>query len=391
MACKAWIASLIFLASSFFVLPARADQSNSPGVPGTVNYLEGQVSLASQPLNSKSIGSAVLQPGQSLDTGSGKVELLLVPGVFFRLGSNSSAEMISAGLVETELQLNQGTAIVEVDEIHPENHLLIHEKGITVRLEKTGLYSFDLNDVPLRVLDGKASVDTGARRLEVKGGHELIAADNGAFSVQKFDRKSVEDADLYSWSSLRSAYLAEANVNEASYYDEMGGLPGGPFWWGAGWYWDPWFDAYTFLPGDGIFFSPFGWGFYSPWCVRMSPYYGSTFWYGHRVAYYHFAANPAQWGTGTRFLTASNYNHGIYTGPGSTHSPFHSGPRFTAAGFGSRTSGIRGLNTTGAYRGGGFLHSGGFHSGGFHGGGFHGGGFGGGFHGGGMSIGGHGR
>ena len=26
----------------------------------------------------------------------------------------------------------------------------------------------------------------------------------------------------------------------------------------------PYCDAYTWMPWDGIFFSPFGWGFYSP-------------------------------------------------------------------------------------------------------------------------------
>ena len=46
----------------------------------------------------------------------------------------------------------------------------------------------------------------------------------------------------------------------------------GAGWYGAGWYWDPCFGAYTFIPGDGIFYSPFGWGFYPPFAV-----YGSRF------------------------------------------------------------------------------------------------------------------
>ena len=50
---------------------------------------------------------------------------------------------------------------------------------------------------------------------------------------------------------------------------------GGPGWYGPGWYWDPWFWSYTWLPGDGIFYSPFGWGFYSPWYVGYAPYYGA--------------------------------------------------------------------------------------------------------------------
>ena len=62
-------------------------------------------------------------------------------------------------------------------------------------------------------------------------------------------------------------------VDEARVY--IGPGPGwyGPGWYGAGWYWDPWFGVWTFLPADGIFYSPFGWGFYSPIFVYRSPFY----------------------------------------------------------------------------------------------------------------------
>src|SRR5258707_6533850 len=52
----------------------------------------------------------------------------------------------------------------------------------------------------------------------------------------------------------------------------------GPGWYGGGWYWSPWFGAYTFIPGDGIFYSPFGWGFYSPRVVyRVPGFYGGYY------------------------------------------------------------------------------------------------------------------
>jgi hypothetical protein len=252
--------------------PARgANATKGPGVPGTVNYVEGQVRLGGQKLGAKSIGSAVLEAGQSLSTQAGKAEVLLTPGVFFRIGNGSSVRMISAGLTNTEVELTHGTAIAEVAELHPENNLRVLEGSMTVRLEKTGLYEFDRDGNGFRVFEGKAVVDTGSRHVKVKSKHQLSASDEGILVAQKFDRKMHQDDDLYNWSSLRSAYLAEANVNEASYYEQYGWMPGGPMWWGAGWYWDPWFDAFTFLPADGIFFSPFGWGFYSPWYVYSAP------------------------------------------------------------------------------------------------------------------------
>ena len=51
-----------------------------------------------------------------------------------------------------------------------------------------------------------------------------------------------------------------------------------PGWSGAGWYWDPWFGAWTFIPDDGILYSQFGWGFYSPIVVYQSAFsYGGYY------------------------------------------------------------------------------------------------------------------
>jgi hypothetical protein len=64
----------------------------------------------------------------------------------------------------------------------------------------------------------------------------------------------------------------------------------GAGWYGAGWHWDPCFGAYTFIPGDGIFYSPFGWGFYPPCAVYGSPFfYGGYHGYGprHRFSEFH--------------------------------------------------------------------------------------------------------
>ena len=71
---------------------------------------------------------------------------------------------------------------------------------------------------------------------------------------------------------MRSQYLAEANLNLASAYAGYGGMT-------PGWYWDAGFWGYTWLPGDGLLWSPFGWGFYSP---RYIYYGGPVFYRGYR-------------------------------------------------------------------------------------------------------------
>jgi hypothetical protein len=136
--------------------------------------------------------------------------------------------------------------MVEVAEIHPENDIRITEDGVTAQLLKTGLYDFNQKQNELRVFDGKASVEDGAKSVTVMGGLELSLEANSSPKAQKFDRKSCEEGDLYRWSSLRSSYLAEANVDAAGIYAANGGGPWGYGWLGASWYWDPWFDAFTF-------------------------------------------------------------------------------------------------------------------------------------------------
>ena len=260
-----------FLLALFLAVPARGDtQARATAVPGTLNYVEGKVSLDSQPVDSKSIGSAVLETGQSITTESGNAEILLTPGIFLRVGSNSSVKMVSPGLTHTEVGVEEGEASVEVTEIHKQNDIRIDADGVITELVKNGLYDFDTVHNQVLVFDGEAIVDENGRHVKVKGGHELTLNQEST-KPQSLDKKAYESSDLYSWSSLRSAYLAEANVDAAPGYIYGGGF--GPGWYGAGWYWDPWFSAYTFIPGDGIFYSPFGWGFYSPFWAFDAPFF----------------------------------------------------------------------------------------------------------------------
>jgi hypothetical protein len=225
--------------------------------------------MGAQSLASKSVGSTRLEPGQSITTRHGKTEILLTPGVFLRLGERSSAEMISPSLTNTKVALQQGEALMEVDEIHPQNNIRVAQEGATAQLLKTGLYDFDATHRMIRVIDGQAVVRENDRDVTVKGGHELALDTGGKRKAEKFDKKDFEAGDLYRWSSLRSEYLAEANVDAARIYYANGWY--GPGWLGAGWYWDPWFGAFTFIPAGGIFYCPFGWQFYSPLWVSQSP------------------------------------------------------------------------------------------------------------------------
>lgn len=258
-------------------------------LPGTLNYVEGQANVGDQTLNAKQIGSVELQAGETLDTQSGKAEILLTPGVFLRVGDNGAAQLVSSSLTNTEARIDKGQAMVEVAEIHEDNLLRIASNGATTQLLKDGLYGFDADSGAVRVFKGEALVRDGDQQVKVKGGHEVDLNGTAKLKSRKFDKNSFEQSDLYRFSNLRSEYLAEANVDAARTY-----YAGGPGWYGPGWYWDPFFTSYTWIPGNGVLYSPFGWGFYSPGFVSYAPiYYGGYHPYrGGHYPYYAAGHRP---------------------------------------------------------------------------------------------------
>ena len=263
----------ILLSLATLCAPVALAQTANPAVPGTINYVEGSASVEGRMLNQGSVGSAQLEPGQALETAKGKAELLLTPGVFLRVGENSTVRMVSPDLLNTQVEVERGRADVEVDEIHPRNNIEVTEAGASTRLLKNGFYAFDADKHTVRVFKGEAELlETGdvPKQVKLKGDHQVELAGNEAVRSVSVNRDQAEDS-LYSWSSLRSQYLAEANINLASQYAGYGG-------WAPGWYWDAGFYGYTWLPGDGLLWSPFGWGFYSPRYI----YYGGPVFYGGR-------------------------------------------------------------------------------------------------------------
>ncbi len=305
--------------------PNNAIQTQRSGAPGTVNYVEGQVSLAGQDLSSHSVGTTAMNPGQQLETGVGYVEMLLTPGAFLRVGPNSEIRLLTAGLADTRVEFVRGSGMLEVDQLIKGTDLNVVMNGSTARIEKKGLYNFDSAGQTIRVLDGKTSVTAGDRSKSLGKNDEVVLADAQPLKVRHFNASSVENEPLYVWSKARSQDEAQANVAAATnptFYSAAG----------PGWYWDPYFGSYGFWPASAFLYSPFGWGFYSPAYFGYYGGYGNGF-YGNRV----WRGVPALHGR--------------------------------VGGVNARVGAVHGSG----FRSSGFAAGGGFH-GGFGGGGFHGGG-----------------
>jgi hypothetical protein len=317
---KGWQVLSILLATAGL----GAAQTNTPAqapampLPGAVNYVEGQASLNGQSLTRQSVGSAVLEPNQVLETGQGYAEVLLTPGTFLRVGHDSEVRMLSAGLANTKVGVVHGSAMIEAAQLVKGTELSVSMDGVTARIEQKGLYDFDANRRSVEVLDGKAKVGNDSRETTLKKGNEVLLGSAKPLKKRDFDLNTAETQPLYVWSKVRSEDEAAANVNMASNVAAYGG------WYGPGWYWDPYWDSYAFMPAFGMLYSPFGWGFYSPGFAYAAPYFGYGY-FGHG----HFA-------------------HGTYA------RAFHGG------GF---HAGMSGVHAAGGFHGG----MGGFHGGGGHG------------------------
>ena len=249
------VALLAITGASAMLLSAQ-ETNYRTALPGTVNYVEGQASINGTPLTTRQDGNTQVEPNETLSTANGKVEMLLSPGVFVRLGDNSEVRLVSNGLVNPTIEVTRGETMLEADNKLHDMQLTVLEHGAAASVLKTGLYRFNADQGNIAVLDGKLKVTENDKSADFGKGHELLL-DDPQMKTSHFDVKAHDD--LYAWSSVRSSYLAQANQMTA----QNAYVGAGP-WWGPGWYWSPYFDTWSWLPGDGWFYSPFGYPFYSP-------------------------------------------------------------------------------------------------------------------------------
>jgi FecR protein len=207
-----------------------------------------------------------LEAGYVVNTGvDGRLEMLLNPGSYLRVGENSEFELTNNSLDNLEVRLIRGTAIVEATGAD-DTELMInittpHTKMAIVR---RGLYR--VNVVPgdateLIVRKGRVLLSDSQK---VKGGKKLIF--NGhVFSIAKLEKADKQEDDLDTWSKERSETVAQASRRLTR--REMGslmtsftsswfrGYSFSPF---GFWFFHPRFHCYTFFPTYGGWGSPYG-------------------------------------------------------------------------------------------------------------------------------------
>lgn len=273
--------ALCGLALAAGCLAAMAQTTVISARSGLIHFVEGQVYLGDQAVESKFGTFPEVKENQQLRTEEGRAEILLTPGVFLRLGENSSFRMITNRLIDTRLEFLKGSAVVEAADVPRDNSVTVVYGDTTIHVVKKGIYRLDASPAELRVYDGEAEVAAGDKRVEAKEGH-VVALDT--LAEQKFD-KTATDA-LNRWSERRAGYVSMANVSAANSLRTSMFSSDSMFM--SGWYFNPYFGMYTFVPGmSGMWSSPYGYRYWSPFDVYMA----------YMPGYYY---NPVYYGGGSR-------------------------------------------------------------------------------------------
>jgi hypothetical protein len=267
------------LAGVFVAAVCAFSQATISARPGTVNYIEGHASIDGQPIDQGQLGHITLNVDQTIQTDpNSKAEILLTPGVFLRLGGDAELKMIEPSLTSTKVAVLRGEALVDVAQLFKDNNLQVMNNGASTEILKKGLYHFDADPPQISVFKGKAKVVDGDRHVDVKKGRQVTLT-SGKLKAEKFDTKHHDD--LYAWSNLRSQYAAQASYATAR--NIVVNNYGGGWGYGTGWFWNPWYSSWAFVPGAGYFAGPFGWNFYSPGALYYAPRYYSGGGYSYPV------------------------------------------------------------------------------------------------------------
>jgi hypothetical protein len=266
--------------SSQYVVSAKA---------GGVNFVEGSVSVKRLTgVTTRLVEGDQIDVGDKVMTGAdGKAEILLSPGSYLRIGSDTTFDFGSTDLENLKVNLIAGSAVFEVL-ASDEFRVLVRSPKSSVVLDYSGVYRIDvLSDglAKLSVFKGRANV--GPRgNIEVSPGRTATLVKTG-IAVSKFDRDSDDPLDIWSKSRAKEMTKLNAKLQRRTLrdtllasYNQRG--------WGIGnsfglWVFAPGYSRWVFMPFGYGWTSPYGWDYgfdmyqcRMPWYVWTTPNYPTT-------------------------------------------------------------------------------------------------------------------
>jgi len=241
-----------------YVVSARA---------GVISLVEGRATVKGE---AKPASSETLLVGDELHlsdivtTGSAsRIEVLLNPGCYLRMGENSALAYLFDGFTNNRIKLLRGSAVLEVSAI--DGFVRVETPKTNFEIVREGLYRFNVAD------NGKSEVAVRKGRAlfgktAIKGGKRAIV-EGETVAITSFNKKEADELD--DWSRDRAKTLIASNrqlsssLMRRSLYSLSGNV----------WVYDPFCRCYTFLPYTQGFTSPYGWNYAvcNPYWWRYGP------------------------------------------------------------------------------------------------------------------------
>ena len=262
---------------------------------GFVNRVDGRVFIERQENADGERGRASLgtqmKDGDLLATAvESKAEVLLNPGSYLRLGEQTEVRAVNTSLSEMRFEVVKGSVIVEVGELEKQIVVEIQTPAGVISVNKPGIQRIDVTNgvTTIAVRQGEAYLGTREQLLAkqaTKIGRGKMTRLSNTFvagselQMAKIDKDATVD-ELDAWSFNRAQTMMMANQSLLRRNPSRSSLA-------YGWYYDPFYNGYTFIPGGG-YFSPYGFPFFRS-------YSDFRYYFPYGVPYYYY--NPG-WNNG---------------------------------------------------------------------------------------------
>ena len=139
------VAILAFAAVSASAQPIISAKS------GVIAGMEGKVLLNNEEVQQSVTHFPEVKEGSVLRTEDGRVEVMLPPGFMLRMGENGALKMLANRLIDTRVEIQAGSAVLEVDQVSQDYNVSIALKDGVVNISKVGVYRFDSDPARIKV------------------------------------------------------------------------------------------------------------------------------------------------------------------------------------------------------------------------------------------------
>jgi hypothetical protein len=198
----------------------------------------------------------------------GRVEILLNPGSYLRVGGNSEVELSNNSLSNLEVKLVKGTAIVEATGADGlELNINVSTPHTKIAIVRHGLYRVSVipgDATELIVRKGRVVLSDSAQ-TKVKDGNKVVFSQTNTSVAKRTKEEKKAEEEVDAWSKERAETLARANRRTTSrMLNTAFAMNRDPFsdWRysrGFGlWFYNSHAGCYTFIPWYYGWRSPYG-------------------------------------------------------------------------------------------------------------------------------------